>query len=128
MNLVVIIGARRYFKFTLILAGRLTVRKFNECVAQLNKIYQDKKRILSIPQSKMSKSERDIYWEHREASSAEVEGKVYLLEQDLRAHSWSKSSFVNNATGRAVIAILRHLGRIREVRGGGKNKVKIVLN
>jgi Spindle and kinetochore-associated protein 1 len=62
----------------------------------------------------MSKAEREMFWQHKEASGPETKGKTFVCESDLREHKWSKSKFTFNAVGRNVITILRHLGRVRE--------------
>lgn len=72
----------------------------------------------------MNKIEREIFWEHKESNVNETKGKVFICEQDLRDHSkFSKSKFSFNALGRNVIVILRHLGRVKEVRGGGRTRI-----
>lgn len=103
--------------------GRITLLKLNEILDQLNALFRDKHAILSIPHGDMTKAQREIFWEHKEARTNETKGKLFLCEGDLRVHKWSKSKFVFNAVGRNVVTILRHLGRIKEVRGGGQTRI-----
>lgn len=98
----------------------------NGMVEHLNILIRDKQSVLAIDQSKMSKLIRNLFWEHRQAQTAETKGRSFVTEHDLREHGWSKSKFTFNSVGRTVITILRHLGRIREVRGGGKVRIVVI--
>ncbi|KAJ3262579.1 hypothetical protein HK103_000108 [Boothiomyces macroporosus] len=105
-----------------------TVPKYvNTMIGELNILLQEKEQLLNIPQSKMTKSQKDIYWEHKELGTEETKGKMYLLEKDLQKRAWSsKSPFVYNAAGRNLIVILRALGKIKEVRGGGHTRIVVI--
>lgn len=96
-------------------------------IGELNILLQEKEQLLNIPQSKMTKSQKDIYWEHKELGTEETKGKMYLLEKDLQKRAWSsKSPFVYNAAGRNLIVILRALGKIKEVRGSGHTRIVVI--
>jgi hypothetical protein len=74
----------------------------------------------------MTKFDRELYWEYKESFTIETKSKTFVLETDLKDHSkYSKSKFVFNSVGRNLITILRHVGKIKEVRGNGR--VRIVL-
>ncbi|RKO90412.1 hypothetical protein BDK51DRAFT_52106 [Blyttiomyces helicus] len=110
-----------------LLVGRLNRDRINELFAEFNKVVFDKLAILRFPQAKMSKEQRDIFWEHRKADVEETKGKTFITEKDIKdKERWSKSEFRLNPVGRSTIAIMRHLGRIKEVRGGGHTRIVIM--
>ena len=90
--------------------GRLTLQKMNESIDVLNGICADKYRILTTPASKLNNKTTKQYWKYKEADShPEVKGMYFITEADLRGVPLPKG----------FIAILRHLGMMKEVRGGG---------
>ena len=104
--------------------GRITLEKINQAITDLNLLISDKYKIFKLPQ-KMSKLQRSIYWEHKQLATAETKSRVFVTEKDLKDKSggWTESGFKFDAVGRNVVAILRHLGRIKEVRGGGHTRI-----
>eukprot|EP00842_Homolaphlyctis_polyrhiza_P004244 jgi/Hompol1/4820/HPOL_003904-RA len=108
---------------------RMTCDKINLAVAELNKLIEDKYTVLKMPQPKMNKLQRSLFWEHKQLASMtpETKGHVFVTEKDLKdKEGWTKSTFKFDAVGRSVIAVLRHLGRIREVRGGGHTRIVLL--
>ncbi|KAJ3086199.1 hypothetical protein HK102_013418 [Quaeritorhiza haematococci] len=106
------------------LVGRLTRDKLNDSLSELNKIYATKSRLLRIPQASMSPDEKDRYWEHQRLVTDEtkVGTKVFITDKDIKelgSGGKSGSSFKLDPTGRNIISMIRHLGRIKEVRGNG---------
>lgn len=82
---------------------------------------------MRIPPAKMTKIQRETFWEHKKAATPETAGKAFITEKDVKdKEPWSKSSFRLDPAGRNVIAIMRHLGRIKEVRGGGHTRMVII--
>ncbi|OAJ43036.1 hypothetical protein BDEG_26420 [Batrachochytrium dendrobatidis JEL423] len=107
------------------IVGRITLEKINQAITDLNLLISDKYKIFKLPQQKMSKLQRSIYWEHKQLATAETKSRVFVTEKDLKDKSggWTESGFKFDAVGRNVVAILRHLGRIKEVRGGGHTRI-----
>ncbi len=53
----------------------------------------------------------------KKSVNRETEGCLFVTDQDVKKAK--QPAFRLDPTGRAVMSILRHLGRIRESRGGG---------
>ncbi|TPX72121.1 hypothetical protein SpCBS45565_g00672 [Spizellomyces sp. 'palustris'] len=109
------------------LVGRLNRDRLNDQISEFAQLVADKHTMMRISPPKMTKNQRDVFWEHRKAATADTTGKAFITEKDVREKGqWSKSAFRLDPTGRSVIAIMRHLGRIKEVRGGGHSRIVIV--
>ncbi|KAI9011148.1 hypothetical protein BC832DRAFT_323953 [Gaertneriomyces semiglobifer] len=107
--------------------GRLTRDKLNDNVQQFSLLVQDMYALLRIPVARMTKPQRDIYWEHKKISTPETSGHAFVTEKDVKDKDiFSKSSFRLDPAGRTVVAVLRHLGKIREVRGGGHTRLVLI--
>lgn len=110
--------------------GRLTREKVNGGLDFLNRVLGEKYAFLRQNPARLSIEMRQKYHSLRDDECDEVSGKFFVTEADLRsALSAGKSvSFKLDPTGRSVLAILRHLGRIREVRGAGIIRYVATLN
>ena len=109
------------------LKGRLTMERINSFTTQLNRLYQDKYSILKTNPARLSPDLRNRYYLWREEENNDVQGRFFISETDL------KNGIGKNSTGlkldpanRSIIASLRHVGRLREVRVGGG--VRLVLS
>ncbi|KAI8927125.1 hypothetical protein BC831DRAFT_511077 [Entophlyctis helioformis] len=122
-----LIGPAEFARIPSYIVGRMTCDKINASIADLNQLIADKYVVLKMPQSKMNKIQRSIFWEHKQlatAAGADTKGRVFVTEKDLKDKTgWTVSAFKFDAVGRNVIATLRHLGRIKEVRGGGHTRI-----
>jgi hypothetical protein len=106
--------------------SRMTIQKLNQHINELNVYFKDKYSILHMQPTKMAKWQRNVLQQQKECGTDETKGLAFITEKELQEkHSWTKSQFVVNAVGRNVIAILRSLGRIKEVRGSGQNRICI---
>ncbi|KAJ3299760.1 Spindle and kinetochore-associated protein 1 [Borealophlyctis nickersoniae] len=109
------------------LVGRLTRDRLNDSLAELSALIRDKHALLRMPHAQMKKSERDTYWEHKRSATQETKGKAFVTEKDIREKKgWSTSAFKLDPQGRTVVAIARHLGRLKEVRGGGHTRLVVL--
>ncbi|KAJ3042272.1 Spindle and kinetochore-associated protein 1 [Rhizophlyctis rosea] len=107
--------------------GRITRDRLNDMLSELSILIRDKQTLLKTPQSQLNKSQRDVYYEHKRSSNDDTKGKAFITEKDIKdKHSWSASTFKLDPAGRSVVAILRHLGRIKEVRGGGQTRLVVL--
>ncbi|KAJ3159288.1 Spindle and kinetochore-associated protein 1 [Geranomyces michiganensis] len=124
--------------------GRLTRDKLNDTIAELATLVTDKQTQLRVPPSRMNKRQRELLWEHRKLEPAVIQATtdtssssssssvhspppVFVTEADVRDKAWfSRSAFRLDPHGRAVVGILRHLGRVKEVRGGGHTRIVIM--
>ncbi|TPX51576.1 hypothetical protein SeMB42_g01861 [Synchytrium endobioticum] len=99
--------------------GRLTRDKINDLIAELNKIFDAKATLLRNTPSKLSKEARERYWEHRALITDEVKNRCFIIEKDIKEYAPQGCQFKLDPSGRSVISVLRHLNRIKEMRGGG---------
>lgn len=102
--------------------GRLTLEKINAGVTFINRTLRERYIFLKQNPAKLNGEARQRWYAMRETETEETTGRWYVTETDLKnalAGNASNSGFKLDSTGRAVLAILRHLGRIKEVRGGG---------
>ncbi|CAJ0636837.1 9233_t:CDS:2 [Entrophospora sp. SA101] len=76
---------------------RITRNKINEAIKDFNEVFLEKYNILKSPLSNLNRTEKKKYWEYKEVDIEETKDNI----------------------GRAIITILRHLKKIKEVRGGG---------
>jgi len=53
----------------------------------------------------------------------ETKGYLFIVDGDIKT---STKKFKLDPTGKSVLIILRHLGRIKEVRGGGHTRYVIL--
>ncbi|TPX61497.1 hypothetical protein PhCBS80983_g01098 [Powellomyces hirtus] len=107
--------------------GRLTRDKINDIIAEFSSLVADKYTFMKIPPAKMTKNQRDLFWEHKKVATPETTGKAFVTEKDVKDKDlFSKSTFRLDPSGRSVIAIVRHLGRLKEVRGGGHTRLVIL--
>jgi len=107
------------------LLGRFKLDKINTAIRELNVLFTDKYTLLQYQPSKMTKKQRDRYWNYRESINEESKGKWYITEKDIK-ENWPNCQFRLDPIGRAVISILRHMGRMKEVRGGGHLRFVLV--
>jgi len=101
--------------------GRLTVQKVNDGIDELVQIVQEKYRILSLPCNKMGGRTLKKYQEYAQVQKTAEKGEVFFCEEDIRATQHLKA----DATGKAIIAVLRHLGRLKEAGGRAKRFILI---
>ena len=102
--------------------GRLTLEKVNEAVNSLNEIYTEKYKILATNPSKLKEPLKTKFFDHKALETKETQGFRFLIESDIKD---SREKFKLDPTGRSVVVILRHLGRMKEVRGGGQTRLLI---
>jgi hypothetical protein len=106
--------------------GRVTLNKLNQQLQELNILIGDKSAVFESSNAK-SKLQKQMLAEYKELQTEDTKGYFFVTEKELREkHTWSKSAFSMNVTGRNLIVILRSLGRIREIRGGGHNRICIL--
>ncbi|KAJ3020979.1 UNVERIFIED_CONTAM: Spindle and kinetochore-associated protein 1 [Siphonaria sp. JEL0065] len=119
------------------LLNRLTLDKINASLSEFNKLVSTKYTSLKIPHAKMNKLQRDRFWEHKKSCNDATKGKAFLMEREIKDGWWSAGAvngrvdknsmgFKLDPLGRSVLALARHLGRIKEVRGGGDTRIVIM--
>lgn len=101
----------------------------NGGVEFLTRVIQEKYTFLRQNPAKLSMEQRQKYYNWKDCEGEETVGKFFVTENDVKASLSGKggasTTFKLDSTGRAILAIMRHLGRIKELRGGGM--VRFVL-
>jgi len=103
------------------LRGRLTIEKINAFVRDFNRFTSEKYAILlrSNP-AKLSTDQRQKFFEWKNLECDETDGKRFITEADLKSKSSNGTgSFKFDQVARNILTILRHIGRIKEVRSVG---------
>ncbi|KAL2622659.1 hypothetical protein R1flu_002864 [Riccia fluitans] len=94
--------------------GRLTIDKVNGAVDEMAGFAEANAKLLRTKRQKVGDDLIDKVLELREISLNEsVKGKFFFVESDMRGHLMKP-----DITGKAILTILRHLGRVGELRCG----------
>lgn len=105
--------------------GRLTQEKINQGIEYFSRVLHERYSLLRQNPAKLNVETRHRWYELREAECEEVAGRYFVTEQDLKGPATggkgnnTSAAFKMDATGRAILAIMRHVGRIKEVRSNG---------
>ncbi|KAH6789566.1 spindle/kinetochore-associated-like protein [Perilla frutescens var. frutescens] len=101
---------------------RLTLDKVNAAIGDMVNYAEANAQLITAPRKKLADNNLDKALELREISMADsVKGNHFFLESDIKGPSLKLDN-----TGRALLPVLRHLGRIRETRIG-HHRVYILL-
>ena len=100
------------------LRGRLTLDRVNSWIDQFTAVVQEKYASFNGNPAKMAGEIRNRYYDWREQESEECRGCPFVTEQDMKTLVNGKGPKMD-PTGRSIMAILRHCGRVREVRTTG---------
>ncbi|KAK6162547.1 hypothetical protein DH2020_002388 [Rehmannia glutinosa] len=101
---------------------RLTLDKVNGAIGDMATYAEANAQLIAAPRKKLADNNLDKALELREIAMADaVKGKHFFLEADIKGPSLKLDN-----TGRALLTVLRHLGRISETRIG-HHRVIILL-
>lgn len=104
-------GAPQYMR------ARLDVGKVNAAVAEASKVLSAKYALLSTPLSQLrSEAERKRHLALKTLEQGSEKGTFFFSEEELKA---AGPPLKQDATGRNVLAVLRHVGRLKEFKHGG---------
>lgn len=101
--------------------GRTSYDQVNNAIDEIHKVITAKYKILRLPRSAMGEPVMKKYKAFKEAEIPDTEGEYFFIDDDLKTYSQLKL----DSTGRAILTMLRHCGRLREVRG--KKLLRYVL-
>lgn len=101
-------GVPKYLK------GRLTYPQVNSAIDQIHKVLAAKYKILGTPRAGMSEHIMRKYRDFKEQETAETKGCFFFIDKDLKEYS----TFKLDKSGQSTLNILRHCGKLKEVRGG----------
>lgn len=107
---------------SLYMRGRLTLEKVNAAVNDMATYAEANANLISAPKKKLAENLWERALELRDIATVEaVKGKHFFLENDIKGPSLKLDN-----TGKAILTVLRHLGRISETRIG-HHRVIILL-
>ncbi|KAF8700810.1 hypothetical protein HU200_034170 [Digitaria exilis] len=94
--------------------GRLTLEKVNIAINEVASYADINAHLVTCPKKKLSEEMWDKALELRDIAATEaVKGKPFFLEVDIKGPGLKLDH-----TGKAILTVLRHLGRIHETRIG----------
>ncbi|RCV13053.1 hypothetical protein SETIT_2G315800v2 [Setaria italica] len=94
--------------------GRLTLEKVNIAINEVASYADANAHLVTCPKKKLSEDMWDKALELRDIAATEaVKGKPFFLEVDIKGPGLKLDN-----TGKAILTVLRHLGRIHETRIG----------
>ncbi|KAF3795245.1 Spindle and kinetochore-associated protein, partial [Nymphaea thermarum] len=101
--------------------GRLTLDKVNSAINEMAVYAEANMQLVAAPRKKLSEDTLEKALELRDIGMSEaVKGKHFFLETDMKGAGLKLDN-----TGKAILTVLRHLGRIQEARIG-HNRVIIL--
>ncbi|XP_022154349.1 spindle and kinetochore-associated protein 1 homolog [Momordica charantia] len=102
--------------------GRLTVDKVNAAVNDMATYAEASAQLIAVPKKKLAENLWDKALELRDIATMEaVKGKYFFLETDMKGPSLKLDN-----TGKAILTVLRHLGRISETRIGHQRVILLL--
>ncbi|CAL5086705.1 unnamed protein product [Urochloa decumbens] len=102
--------------------GRLTLEKVNIAINEVASYADANAHLVTCPKQKLSADMLDKALELRDiAATGAVKGKPFFLEVDIKGPGLKLDN-----TGKAILTVLRHLGRIHETRIG-RHRVFLLL-
>ncbi|XP_047318252.1 spindle and kinetochore-associated protein 1 homolog [Impatiens glandulifera] len=102
--------------------GRLTLEKVNAAISDMAAYAQANAQLVTAPRKKISDSVLEKALELRNIAETDlVKGKHFFLESDIKGPALKLDN-----TGKSILTVLRHLGRISETRIG-HNRVIILM-
>ncbi|XP_008786986.2 spindle and kinetochore-associated protein 1 homolog [Phoenix dactylifera] len=94
--------------------GRLTLDKVNIAINEIATYADANAQLIACPKKKLAEDTWERALELRDIAMAEaVKGKYFFLETDIKGPGLKLDN-----TGKAILTVLRHLGRIQEARIG----------
>jgi len=117
-----IIDSEDYNQIPKYIKGRLTLDKINATIESLNRLYIEKYNLMRQHPSKLTAEQRQRYYDWKEMECEEVGGLYFITESDVKNNNFKGGNnimFKLDPTGRAVLSMLRHLGKLKEIRSAG---------
>ncbi|KAL6067840.1 Spindle and kinetochore-associated protein 1 [Balamuthia mandrillaris] len=98
--------------------GRATVAKINAAIDDIQALVAKKYRLLSMPANKVGSRNLKKYqgFVDLQRQCTDKEDNIFFTEEDLR----EAANLRLDTTGKSILAVLRHLGRLKEK--GGRTK------
>uniref|UniRef100_A0A8C8EER5 SKA complex subunit 1 n=1 Tax=Otus sunia TaxID=257818 RepID=A0A8C8EER5_9STRI len=111
-----LITAEEFESLPAYMKGRLTCDQINAVVKAINKAVAEKYKILHQPLKSMKAAARKLYHRFLEEETAETKGTFFVVEADIGEFTQLKV----DKRFHAILTVLRHCHRVREIRGVGR--------
>ncbi|KAK3096495.1 hypothetical protein FSP39_000715, partial [Pinctada imbricata] len=102
--------------------GRITYNNVNNAIDELNKAYKEKYKILGMKPSQLNDVNRKRYETYKQLETKDTVAEYFIVDGDVKEFC----NFKLDRVGRNVLTILRHCGRMKEIRGNGRTRYAIV--
>jgi len=102
---------------------RLTDEKVNSGVDEIHEIVTKKYKILNMPIHKMTEKTLRKYKDYKSMEVPETKGFCFFCDMDLKSATHVK---VDAGTGKAILTVLRHLGRLKMLPSGSMMRYIII--
>ncbi|OWF34876.1 spindle and kinetochore-associated protein 1-like [Mizuhopecten yessoensis] len=102
--------------------GRMNYNQINTMMDEINKAYKEKYKILSMKRTTLNDVNRKRFEKFKLQESKETTGEHFIVDDDIKEFSHMKMDSVY----RSVLTLLRHCGRLKEIRGGGHTRYACV--
>ncbi|XP_022091277.1 spindle and kinetochore-associated protein 1-like [Acanthaster planci] len=110
-------GVPKYMK------GRLNYETINTAVEIINIAIRTRYSLLQKPRNTLSEMSLKKVRQLREQENKDTKGVYFFTEEDFKSSSNGRCS----TTARSIFTILRHCGRLREIRSSGLTRYALVL-
>ncbi|XP_052796713.1 spindle and kinetochore-associated protein 1-like [Mya arenaria] len=94
--------------------GRLGYDHVNKFVEAMNAAYHAKYKLLKQKKSTLNDFNRKLFETYNSQKNKDTQDCYFIVDEDIKLHGKMKI----DKTAQSTLAILRHCGRVREVRGG----------
>eukprot|EP00696_Hemimastix_kukwesjijk_P012519 gnl/Hemi2/25753_TR8657_c0_g1_i1.p1 gnl/Hemi2/25753_TR8657_c0_g1~~gnl/Hemi2/25753_TR8657_c0_g1_i1.p1 ORF type:complete len:289 (+),score=46.73 gnl/Hemi2/25753_TR8657_c0_g1_i1:121-987(+) len=95
--------------------SRVTLEKLNSAVEEVRRILTEKYKLLASPPSRLTDVSRARYQAYKDQETKDTAGTFFFSDADVKASTVIKA----DASGKAILGTLKHLGRIRMVTSAG---------
>ncbi|XP_033750404.1 spindle and kinetochore-associated protein 1-like [Pecten maximus] len=102
--------------------GRMNYNQVNTMMDEINKAYKEKYKVLAMKRTTLSDVNRKRYEKFKLQESKETTGEHFIVDEDVKEFSHIKMDSVY----RSLMTLLRHCGRLKEIRGGGHTRYACV--
>nr|KAG5701320.1 hypothetical protein BaRGS_006094 [Batillaria attramentaria] len=102
--------------------GRLTYQQVNTFIDEMNKACKSKYKLLRQKKSTLNDANRKRFETLKMQESKDTAGAYFVTESDLQEWSNVKLSKEN----RSILTVLRHCGRMYEIRSGSLVRYAVV--
>jgi hypothetical protein len=102
--------------------GRVTIERLHRAISDIESILRYKYALLRRPKHELTSAQLDQRCRYEDMETDETRGHYFFSETDIK----SFASLKQDTTGRALMNVFRHLGRLRESRAATHARIWIL--